>query len=236
MNHAENEQHAPKARPKNEMRMVKWSMLLISFHCLSLVLLGITPYPLLYIPFTGFALLILTPIAIAIGLYRTAKYASLLTYRQFVLRLLCIVIVSFALLYFFLAPGFLKNFNLVDLGLRIHVSVTGGRDSLQEWASQVLRDAPGESESEAMEKYETTINQTLPKQVESMRRRGFRIAIWGDKYPQEKHVAIYYGSALVGHRGVLVGAPQFDAPQSYKDAEYMELRKWQDGIYSFFGE
>jgi len=194
---------------------------IVGLHSFSLFLLGYG-FSGCFLFFTPVVMVVIVPIAALYLTFATIRYWNLFSVKQILLRIVLLTILTCTSLFYALLPGFLINFILMDLGMRLRVASTGGTEKIQLWAIEILEKSGG-----------NTFGRTPSISEEAMSEQIRRIRanyIWvvpGDG-DEKRHVSIIWGGGF-HHWGILVGPPAFHTESNETQCVY----RWRDGVYGY---
>jgi hypothetical protein len=195
------------------------ALTVVVFHSLDLIAMG---FGVGFIFDVSLAIAMLVPLAVILMLVRIAWRWKNLKTKQRIYRIALILSLILISLFFFFSPGFIMNFLLTDIGMRLKTASTGGAEQLQAWAIDILEKPQNEiveDDSSGRIKEEM-----LSKQVQLFRSRPIYISSRaGD---EEAHIRIIWGSGF-HHWGILVGPPTFQTTSDDRQCVY----RWRDGVY-----
>lgn len=177
---------------------------------------------MLFLPVPAFALFVLVP-WVVFELVRTLVRSWVRQSRRGrACRIAVVCTLLGAAAFFFLAPGCLLSFPVMDRGYEREVTRAVDLDALQRWSVELLGKPPaGTSADEAC----ILDWDELPKGVQ-------RCASWASVYrgkgPEDSYIA-FVSTGGFHHSGFLVGAKTF----TYHGGSHWWVRRWRDGIYGF---
>lgn len=198
------------------------ALTVIVFHILELIAMGFGVGGC-FIFAGSMAMLVLVPLAVFFMLVRTALRWKKLKFKQRIFRIALTLSLILISLYFIFSPGFMMNFLLTDIGMRLKTASTGGAEQLQVWAVDILekpRDEIVGNDSLGRIKKDF-----LSKQVQRFSSRNIYIASGAE---DEQHIRIIWGGGF-HHWGILVGSPTFQTTSDDRQCVY----RWRDGVYGY---
>jgi len=163
-------------------------------------------------------------LAVFFMLVRTALWWQKLENKQRIFRTVLILSLVLISLIFILSPGFLMNFWLTDIGMRLKIASTGGAEQLQAWAVDILEKPQNEVvDGDSMSRIK---EEALSKQV----RRLYPAYVFVASTSEENgpHIRIIWGGGF-HHWGILVGPPTFHTVSNEGQCVY----RWRDGVYGY---
>ena len=124
--------------------------------------------------------------------------------------------------FFFLSPGRLLSFPLMDRGQEWQVSRAVDLDALQRWTVELLQKPSAEASTDEQD---TLDRHRLPKDVQGC---AWCAAVHRGNAPEDSYIAFVSGGGF-HHYGFLVGATTF----TYHSDSQWWVRRWRGGIYGF---
>lgn len=200
------------------------ALVVIIFHSLDLIAMGFCRGAFIFD--VSMAAVVLVPSAVLFMLVRTALQWRKLKAKQLILRTsltLSLIVIS---LYFIFSPGFIMNFLLTDIGMRLKTASTGGVDQLQAWAVDILQRPQDEIVED--DSLGSIKKEMLSKQVQSVSGRGGNIYVASKTKWKGSHIRIIWGSGF-HHWGILVGPPTFRTSSN----DWQCVYRWRDGVYGY---
>lgn len=197
------------------------ALTVVVFHSLDLIAMG---FGVGFIFDVSMSIAMLVPLAVFLMLVRTAWRWKNLKTKQRIFRIALTLSLILISLYFILNPGFLMNFLLTDIGMRLKTASTGGAEQLQAWAIDILEKTKDEIVGD--DSLGRVKKDFLSKQVQHFSKGGIYIA--SSSGDEEAHIRIIWGSGF-HHWGILVGPPTFQTTSDDRQCVY----RWRDGVYGY---
>jgi hypothetical protein len=168
-------------------------------------------------------ILVLTPAAMVLLLIRLVGERNRPPAWRHAARAGLLVLLTWAVGFFFVAPGGLLKPFLADRGFRRELEAEVNLQSLQKWATDLLQKPPDEAWTGEPE--------MLPRDAlpEDLRNAGpSAVFVQRGEGPEYNHMQIGFGGGFY-HWGIMVGPPAFEPAHGGRYWVY----RWQDGVYGY---